>query len=217
MKTYSKAVFLDAGHGGIDPNTGLYTTGASKVWTHNRGLFHKGSTFYEGVSNRVFAELLFQMLTDAGVNVVKTYHPFLDTSLTARTNIANAYHTQIQPGIFVSLHSNAVNKQDAAKGLSIWTTVGVTASDALASSLFAGWKQDLDLVKKYNTSFREDRSDGDADYEENFAVLRNSNMPAVLVENLFFDNWNDASVLMNKDYQQEFCASTCKTLLKHLE
>lgn len=215
-KTFSKALFLDAGHGGIDPKTGLYTTGSSKVWTHNRGLFHKGSTFYEGVSNRVFAEILFQMLTDSGVNVVKVYHPFLDTSLTARTTIANAYHNQIQNGLYFSLHSNAVNRQDAAKGLSIWTTTGTTQSDVLASDLFAGWRRDLNL-EKYGTTFREDRSDGDADYEENFAVLRNSNMPAVLVENLFFDNWNDSNILINKDYQREFCKSTHDTLLKHLE
>jgi len=45
-----------------------------------------------------------------------------------------------------------------------------------------------------------DLKDGDTDYEANFYVLINTVMPAVLLENLFFDNYADASLLMDKKY-----------------
>ena len=51
----------------------------------------------------------------------------------------------------------------------------------------------------------EDLSDGDSDYEANFWVLKNTNMPAVLSENLFFDQFEDAMILMNPQYKETYC------------
>ena len=45
-----------------------------------------------------------------------------------------------------------------------------------------------------------DLKDGDTDYEANFYVIKNTDMPAVLIENMFFDNYNDASLLTEEEY-----------------
>lgn len=201
----NKTIFLDAGHGGM--KDGVYTTSPSKMWKHNRGIFHNGSTFYEGVSNRLFADLFYNQAINLGYNVIKVYHPFEDTSLQNRVDIANSYHSKITNGIFISLHSNAVGKQDSASGLSIWTTIGKTNSDLIAQKFIDIFKEELPNIK-----VMEDLKDKDSDYESDFKVLKDTIMPAILIENLFFDNFNDASLLMNKEYQIAFTNCLIKTI-----
>ena len=55
------------------------------------------------------------------------------------------------------------------------------------------YKRELNKFK-----FREDLSDHDADKEENFYVLRKTNCPALMVENLFFDNRAEAEFLLSE-------------------
>ena len=49
---------------------------------------------------------------------------------------------------------------------------------------------------------RSDRSDGDVDKEENFYILRYTNCPAILTENLFMDTEKDCRFLMSKEGQR---------------
>lgn len=197
-KQYKHCIFLDAGHGGVTPE-GVYTTAPSKMWTHKQGIFHNGSTFYEGVKNREYADAIAEKLVAKGYNVVKTYHPYLDTPLSRRVQMANYYHDNIQKGIFVSEHSNAASQ--TARGFSIWTSKGQTQSDFFAEEFMKMYKADLsDDI----TRIMEDRSDGDADYEANFYVLRETKMPAILMENLFFDNYNDTLILMDSYYKDQY-------------
>ncbi len=201
-----KTIFLDAGHGGI--KNGVYTTAPSKMWKHNRGTFHLGSTFYEGVSNRLYADLFYKEAVKLGFNVIKVYHEINDTSLKNRVDIANAYHSNVSEGVFISLHSNAVGVQDKASGLSVWTTKGQSQSDIIAQKFIDTFKTKLPNVKVL-----ENKSDNDSDYESDFYVLKNTIMPAILIENLFFDNFNDAITLMNAEYQNNFTQCLINTLL----
>jgi N-acetylmuramoyl-L-alanine amidase len=210
----SKVLFLDAGHGGVDPKTNKYTTAPGKMFTHKSGVFHNGSTFYEGVSNRFFAEAICKELVSRGITVVKTYHEWKDTGLAERVDIANTYHKNIQEGVFLSLHSDASN--GTAEGLAAWTSEGQTLSDVVASQLLNGYNVDLKLEQK-GTKLRKQTVDGDWDYEKDFYVLKNTKMPAVLIENLFFDNIEEATLLMNCNYQKEFINSTVNSLLEILK
>lgn len=209
----SKTLFLDAGHGGVDLK-GNYTTAPGKMWKHPSGIFHNATTFYEGVSNRTFADLLAKEFVSRGVNVVKTYHPFVDNSLKSRIDTANFYHKNVNNGILLSLHSDAVNIQDKARGLAVWTSKGQTKSDIIADRLIEGYEKDL---LSFGITMRKDVKDGDKDYEDDFYVLVNSTMEAVLVENLFFDNKKDAEMLMNPEYQRAFVNSTVNTFLPLLK
>lgn len=210
-----KTLFLDAGHGAIDPKTKLYTTAPGKMWTHPKGEFHQGSTFLEGVSNRAFCDEIFKEAVSKELEVVKVYHEWKDNSLNSRTNIANVYHTTINEGIYFSMHSNAINKQDGASGISIWTSPGTTFSDTLATAIWNGVNEDI--AKKYGIKMMIQRTDGDPDYEVGFAVLVNSRMPSVLLENLFFDNYNDSLLLMNPEYRKDMAKSVIKSLTPFLQ
>lgn len=205
-----KTLFLDAGHGSIDPKTGKYTT-AGKFFDH-KGFpeFHNGGTvFYEGIFNRQVADIVTELATKKGIRVVKLYHDFLDTPLQNRTNIANTYHTQVQEGILFSIHSNAANTR--ARGYSVWTSIGQTQSDKIADSL---WNKIMPVSQKYQFPMMRQMTDGDVDYEEGFHMVVRSTMPAVLIEHLFFDNLTDARLLMNKDLQYLFAEAIVNT---HIE
>lgn len=210
----AKTVFIDCGHGGIDPNTGRYTTAPSKMWKHNRGVFHDGSTFYEGVSNRVFGKLLAEDLTRRGYSYLFVNHPWRDNSLKSRVDIANAYHRTVNEGIYVSLHSNAVNRQDGATGISVWTSVGQTASDPIATSVHKELGKLMMGTMKMMSQVSQDK---DPDYESQFYVLVNTIMPAILLENGFFDNFNDSTLLMNKSYQDKFIKGLVDGLIPFLK
>jgi len=213
-----KTLFLDAGHGGIDPVTKKYTTPPTtgKFWDHKTGVFHSGSIFYEGVSNRVFANKLKNKLVLEGVNVVMVNHEYLDNSLASRSDIANAYHNTVAKGFYLSMHSNAVGVQDKAKGISAWTSKGNGDSDVYASIILNNLSRDIDF-KKFGTCMRTDMSDKDGDYEADFHVLVKTKMPAVLIENLFFDNRHEAQLLMNEEYQDAFTNSLITSLKEILK
>ena len=69
MKANKFCVFLDAGHGGIDPKKKVpfnYTTYPSKCFQHNNAKFHGYGWFFEGVFNREVAAKIEQYLKDWG-------------------------------------------------------------------------------------------------------------------------------------------------------
>jgi N-acetylmuramoyl-L-alanine amidase len=196
-----KVIFLDAGHGGIDPSTFKYTTKNAKQFKHNKGQFHDGNMFFEGVKNREYCSLLHERLVECGITVIPVYHPYLDTPLSNRVNMANVYHKNICEGIYVSEHSNAANTK--ARGFSVWTSIGQTKSDVYADILLEEYKNTFGEIKSIRIR-EQDYKDGDGDYESNFYVLRNTDMPAILTENLFFDQYDDAMMLMSDWYKETY-------------
>jgi N-acetylmuramoyl-L-alanine amidase len=101
--------------------------------------------------------------------------------------------------IYLSIHSDAMPDGSHGKGsgFSIYTSKGQTASDVIGQ-IFCGMY--ADKLKQFR--FRQDRSDGDADMEEDFYVLRKTTCPALLVENLFFDNRREAEFLLSEEGRQ---------------
>jgi N-acetylmuramoyl-L-alanine amidase len=97
--------------------------------------------------------------------------------------------------IYLSIHSDAMpdGAHGKGSGFSIYTSKGQTASDVIGQ-IFCGVY--ADNLKQFR--FRQDRSDGDADMEEDFYVLRKTHCPALLVENLFFDNRREAEFLLSE-------------------
>lgn len=197
---------LCAGHGGIDPD-GVYTTNG-KFWTHKKGNFHKGSTFLEGVFNRdIIDKHLIPMLKAARIEYVRLHHDYLDTPLAERTRIANAIKHKKSFGI--SCHSNAFNTK--ARGFSVFTSPGITLSDTIAKKLL----EEMDLLtKKFNFTVRRNGTgEFDGDYETLFWMLRKTNMPFILPECLFFDNYEDAMILMNHDFQVAYAKALFNTIV----
>lgn len=192
---------LDAGHGGMDEKG--YRTAPAKM--------HKfpDFTIYEGVVNRNITNYVKDALKALEIDFALVADPIEDTSLHNRVNTADAVYAKDKRAIYLSIHSNA----GGGSGFEIFTSPGQSKSDKIAN-IFCGVYQ-----KRFpNYPFRSDKSDGDADKEADFFVLRKTDCPALLVENLFFDNQHEAE-LLNSDTGVELigdciidCIRTCEKL-----
>lgn len=209
-----KTIFIDAGHGAIDPQTQTYLT-SGKRFFHKDVAAHDGGWFYEGVKNREYTEEIIRLLTCRGAHVVPVYHEYLDTPLTNRVLLADTFHKYVQNGIYYSEHSNATPSH-RARGLQVYTSPGKTKSDPIADMFYETY---LEYKRRYpklfeDVKFLTDTSDGDYDYEAKFTVLTQTDMPAVLVENLFFDNVEDVKLLLSKQYKTTYCYMVADWLWK---
>lgn len=116
----------------------------------------------------------------------------LSTRVKRANNVYKAYRENYNI-VLVSIHCNAhKNEWTKARGWSIYTTKGTTESDSIATSIWNAAKSKFVAQK-----IRADRSDGDPDYEENFYILRNTNCPAVLIENFFMTSKEDYEYLIS--------------------
>lgn len=153
-------VYIDPGHGGSDPGAvGMYGT--------------KESFINLRIAHELNDELRFM-----GYATGMTRHGDRYVDLKQRAVMANSDGADV----FISIHCNAsINRQ--AHGFEIYTTPGETRADALATGIYDAWYEAFPESK-----LRPDWSDGDPDKEANYSVLRNTKMPAVLVECDFISN-----------------------------
>jgi len=194
-------LICDAGHGGIDPNTGKYTTAPAKQYIHEEGSFHLGTTFCEGVWNRVLVSRILDKCRSIGIPTVTVNHRYRDTPLRQRVDVANFYHRAFESKtLYVSVHANA-SATHTARGTEVWTSKGETLADHYAANY---WER-LNDVMGDRLRYRPDPLlDGNPDKDANFFVLRKTAMPAILVEALFFDQPDDAALLMQDDIVDNF-------------
>lgn len=204
---------IDAGHGGL--KDGKYTTPAS---VGKRYTFSDGTQIYEGDINRKIGKLLIEMLDEAGIPYHNlTVDTLEDVSLKERVEKANALCAQYPNCYFLSIHSNSAStalegEGSQARGFEVWTSVGQTKSDELASIAAKWYKHDFPEFK-----FRQDMSDDDEDMEkkderETFYVLRKTKCPAFLVENLFYDNRLEAQFLLSTEGQRRIARCLFNTV-----
>jgi len=191
-----KLILLDPGHGGIHPDTCEYTTAPDKMAYHEGNSMHHKGWFYEGAWNRFFALEIGAALAASGIPFLYTI-PFErwheDVSLGERISYANWLH-QLHDVLFISIHANA--HDTTVRGWQVHTSPGKTRSDAIGQKLWDEVQQEFGSM----ITMRSDVSDGDADFENKFRVLTQTRCTAILTENLFFDNTEDALLLMNANF-----------------
>ena len=201
MSTYKW--LLDPGHGGM--LNGKYTSAPSKMYRFDDGL-----VFYEGVNNRAIVKKLITKLEEACIDFALVSDAIFDTPLSMRVSMANLLYAQDKRCIYLSIHSDAMppGAHGKGSGFCVFTSVGQTRSDQIAETFSVVYRRELTQFK-----FRVDRCDGDADKEEDFYVLKNTHCPALLVENLFFDNRREAEFLLSDTGQHQIA----KTLFKSIQ
>jgi N-acetylmuramoyl-L-alanine amidase len=171
---------LDNGHGGIID--GVYQTPGkrSPVWPD-------GTQLFEGEFNRAIVNRLMDLCKANNIDVINLVDTAEDVPLPYRTSKANSMaKSSNKPCIYVSIHANGFT-EESANGWSVYTSLGETKSDAIATILFE--KAATEFKGEY---MRKDTySDGDVDKEANFSVLVNTTMPAILSENFFMTNYDN--------------------------
>lgn len=199
---------IDPGHGGINPNTGKYTTSGKQS-----PVFADGSVYFEGVGNREIAKLVGDQLKALNIKYAYTVTPseFADVSLTERQRRANALAKNTSC-VLISIHSNAVGdgktwRNDAA-GFEVFTSFGQTNSDKYAEIWFNEMKASFPELKA-----RSDRSDGDHDKEARLAMVGFS-FPSFLIEMAFHTNQTEAALLRSASGKKRFADAIVRTIQK---
>lgn len=176
-------ILIDNGHGDFDYTNGKYSP---KVTDIDDATVYK-ERFREGIFNRLVANKIVSKLRTLGYDAELLVPEPQDISLAERVRRINKHCAKLGAGnvIMVSIHSNALGYGDEwypnANYWTVWTTVGKTNSDKLATYLWESCKSVMPDKK-----FGKDTKDGDVDYESNFYIIKKANCPAVLTENFFY-------------------------------
>ena len=172
---------------------------------HQESILGKGSPdgkFKEYKYSREVCKAVCDILKDMG------YQVFIDIEdddlklsqtkeLSLRCRIVNELVKQYKDCIYVSIHVNAAasdGKWHEGTGWEVYTSVGKTKSDELATCLYNAAK-----FNNQDKKMRADFSDGDPDKEAHLYVLKHTNCPAVLTENFFQDNKKDVDYLLSDE------------------
>lgn len=174
----------------LDPGHGHNTKGkASPVWSD-------GTQLHEWEFNRDVVRRIQRDLQQLGVKSIILVEEAIDIYLRVRASRANEIAKQFPGSFLVSIHGNA----GGGEGWEVWTSPGQTESDKLATKLFESAKYYLQGFR-----MRTELGDGDPDKEARFTILTGTRCPAVLTENLFYDNEKECRFMMS-DYGKELIA-----------
>ena len=169
----NKIIILDNGHGIDTP-----------------GKRSPDGKFREYAWTRMFVKKLKYELEYFGYKVIELVPEENDISLSKRVIRVNEL-CKLYDCILVSIHNNAAGNGNSwynATGFEVWTSPRNTKSDNIADLLY-------EEALSEGLRIRTDYSDGDADKEGNFTILKKTVCPAVLVENMFMDSKSDIEFL----------------------
>ena len=142
--------------------------------------------------NSAVADEVKKRLLPDGHTVIFSHHPEADVPLHERVQLAN----RLKADLFISIHANAAGSTfTSANGIETFTySQPQAASKRLAQTM----QQALCLSAK-----RLDRGVKKAD----FAVLRDTHMPAILVECGFMTNREELALLQSAGYRRRCAAA----------
>ena len=188
-------VILDAGHGYETPGK------RSPKWPD-------GTQLFEWEFNRDIVKRIAKQLEQSGIK----YHILVpedkDISLQERVKRANKIYSDTKKKCFgISVHANA----GGGTGWEVWTSIGKTKSDDIATILWEEMKTEFPSKK-----MRLDTSDGDVDKESNFYILKNTKCPFCLTENFFMDYYPDCQLIMSQSGRQKIANAHVRAIKKIL-
>ncbi len=182
-----KLVVVDAGHGAHD-------SGAKGV-----------NGRYEKNLNLAISHLLRETLQDLGANVLMTRSDDYFVSLAERPRIAN----RAGADFFVSVHCDSV-RNPSTNGSTVYYHKQIGSSRALAQSIAERLRAMGGIATK---GIRSDQ----VLYNSGLAVLRGSQMAAVLVECGYMTNMRDVSLLSQSFMQRRIAQSIADGLRQYVE
>lgn len=198
-------VVIDAGHGGIDPGA--------------LGRDEEGNIIYDEYGeplikekdlNLYIAQKTRDYLVKKGVEVVMTrdddtFEGTSSENLLARANLANS----INASLFLSVHNNSSTSPEA-NGTEICYTPNSEAFFGMTSIDFANTVLGplVDATGLYNRGLSS---------RPNLAVLKYTNMPAILLECAFVSNTGDMEVMTDTDNLDRIAKAISEGIIETLQ
>lgn len=203
QKTYKYTILLDNGHASSTPG---------KRSPKEDGM----EQFFEYEFNRDIVKRIARELDKIGIRYeILVPEMSTDVPLTTRAERANNFCKEYgnENCIFLSIHANAAGKGDRwmiAKGWSCYTSKGETASDPYAEIFMREAEKVLvplgRTIRKY--------SQKKYSWEDNFTVLVKTKCPAILTENLFYDNKDEVKFLQSEEGREAIAQIHINAILK---
>lgn len=208
-------IILDCGHGMNDTTKGKYSPMLDSSEFNLRDLTVYQNRFREGNFNRLIGQRLERMLKDAGFEVHIVSDNYKDNSLNDRVKKANQIAAKYGKAncIYISIHSNAAGNGIAwnnATGVSVHCCRKSSEKSKRLAQLI--YKHVLDKGYNGNRSIPKDHI-----WYNDFFVLKNTTMPAVLVENLFYDNKSDLKKLMSDEHRDVILSYLYNGILEFID
>ena len=151
--------------------------------------------------NLEISKILKEKLETNGANVIMTREDDSFVGLNDRVEIANKNNAQI----FISIHNNAL--PDSAAHLK-----------STGSETYYFYQQSKELAKDVVESLaKETGLKNNGAKAQSFAVVRNTNCPAILVEVGYIINPEDNAKLIDKDYQNKIAEAILHGLENYLK
>ena len=160
------------------------------------------SSLMEYEFNRDVGRRLKAILERHNIEVIETVTDDTDVSLTERCNIANKNNVDY----FVSIHANADGmgyNWTSAKGWEIHIVGKGGKAEKLAKAIH---KHSIPILGLKDRGVR----------ISNFQVLRDTNMPAVLIEHGFYTNKEECGILKTEEFRQKCAEADAKGILEFL-
>lgn len=181
--------------------------------------YKKGSCIHENEFNEYIMEKFIEGAKRCGINTLQVAPGDNDTSLSARVSKANSSKVDL----YISFHANALTGkwQTGAYGLVVIKHKSCQAKTTeLANNVYNELKGGVKWYSNGGTKYGV-RKDTDISGISLY-VLKNTNMPAVLVEYGFMDNIEDVKVMVTDEFSTNCAEATlkgvCKTLgVKYVE
>ena len=205
-------VALDDGHG--LETAGKRTVELKEDIVFNGKIRKKGTIIHENEFNEVIMKKVEPHLKRCGIDYIELAPTDKDISLNKRIDTANKNKCDI----VISIHANALTGdkwQTKAYGLVVIKTIKCSSNtDRLADIAYKYLKKvDFpgDGETKYGIRYDKDISGF------TLAILRQTNMPAILVELGFMDNWNDVKIMCSEKFQNECAEALAKTICEYFK
>lgn len=193
MKTWNKIWLPDAGHGGVSKE-GRYYSAPLHMFTHLAEGPHRQFTMYEGEINRKIQDKLVILLQKVGITYFKMAHETFDTPTVDRVQKANGIYNASRNAVYLSIHS-------ASGGGNGFAVCPSSKKSELYADVFSDCYTQGFPQKETKTVTKE---------------VSGLNPPAVRVENLFFDNRQEA-LFLNSEQGQNQIAETLFEAIKRCD
>jgi N-acetylmuramoyl-L-alanine amidase len=188
-----KLIALCDGHG-------MQTSGKRTPTLPNGLKSETGNFMHENEFNRAAVKYLDAELKRNGFKTLLVAPTDSDTSLEARTALANSKKADI----YVSIHANAnTGKWGTWGGMETFVSKGSKDSERLGNAIHKYLKQG---------SKQRDRGVQEGNH---LWVIRKTDMPAVLVEAGFMDNLEEAKLLLSDAYRKECAVEIAKGICEY--
>lgn len=154
----------------------------------------------EAQYNLEIAQALNSELSALGIETIMTRSSDVFMELGERCNIANNADAEL----FVSIHHNSTSNATAT-GTEVWTHPSADKeTKELASSVVSA------IVKKLGVKNRGTKTN-------NYKVLRDTDMPAILIETLFMSSESDMKIAAGNTYAKDVAAEVAKCIKDYLD